>query len=65
MSVVIDAGTASANAGTRGMLNAPDASTTVRQSHTPWSVVTRYPPSVRRTDVTVVPVCTGASISFA
>ena len=34
-------GTPSANAGMRGTLNAPDARTTVRQSHTSWFVATR------------------------
>ena len=41
VSVVTDAGTASAKAGTRGTLNAPVARTTVRHCHSSWSVVTR------------------------
>src|SRR6202795_1992579 len=63
--VVTDDGTASEKTGTSGTLNAPVARTTVAQHHSPWSVVTRYPSSVRRTDVTVVPDSTGAAITFA
>ena len=47
------------------MLHDPDASTTVRQSQSPLSVVIRYPASALRTDVTVVWVCTGAEITRA
>ena len=38
------------------MLNAPEAMTSVRHDQSPWSVRTKYPVSVRRTDVTVVRV---------
>jgi hypothetical protein len=63
--VAMPAGTASARAGTRGMLQAPAASTTVRHCQSPRSVATRYPVSAARTDVTVVPVSTGAEIARA
>ena len=65
VSVVTDGGTAAAKSGTRGRLNAPVARTTVGHRHSPWSVTTRYPSSVRLTEVTVVSACTGASIRFA
>ena len=39
-------GTRSAKAGTPAMLQAPEASTTVRHRQSPWSVRTRYPVSV-------------------
>ena len=54
-----------AKAGTRAMLQAPDASTSVRHRQSPWSVRTRYPAPSRRTEVTVVWVRTGAAIAFA
>ena len=58
-------GTDSARAGTRGILHAPEASTTVWQRHAPWSVTTTYPESAWRTEVTVVSVRTGAEIARA
>ena len=48
------------SAGTLGALQAPLASTTVRQRKSPWFVATWYPASVRFTEVTVVCVRTGA-----
>ena len=65
MSISIPAGTAAATAGICGMLHAPEASTTVALAHSPWSVVTTYPASVRRTEVTVVSVWTGAETTLA
>jgi len=65
VSVAIDGGTRSANAGTRAMLCAPDARTSVRHRQSLRSVCTKYPSSVLRTDVTVVWVCSGAEIAFA
>jgi len=41
-------------------LQAPLAMTTVRQANSPPLVVTRYPSPTARTDVTLVPVRTGA-----
>src|SRR5580700_3779194 len=64
VTVVTDDGTASDKAGTCATLNAPVARTTVWHRHSPWSVVTWYPLSVRRTDVTLVPDSTGAAIAF-
>jgi hypothetical protein len=46
-------------------LQAPLATTTVRHRISPWFVVTRYPSSVRLTDVTSVPVRTGACETVA
>src|SRR4051812_41440586 len=60
-----DEGTPSASAGTCGLLNAPVASTTVSHCHSPSSVVTSYPPLLWRTDVTDVPVWTGAEMAVA
>ena len=65
VSVAMPAGTAAAQAGTLGMLHAPVASTTVGLRQSPRSVVTRYPPSALRTEVTVVSVSTGAAITRA
>ena len=48
------------NPGTDGWLQAPLAMTTARQRISPCVVITWYPPSAGRTDVTVVPVRTGA-----
>ncbi|BCB90084.1 hypothetical protein Psuf_073970 [Phytohabitans suffuscus] len=59
------AGTASAYGGTTGWLHAPLAITTVRQRISPALVVTWYPPPVRRTLVTSVPVRTGAFVAAA
>ena len=63
--VVTDEGTPAASAGTFGRLNPPLASTTVGASQVPRSVVTRYPPPIALTSVTVVPVRTGASTAAA
>jgi len=65
VNVAISDGTADAKAGTLGKLNAPVATTTVGLLHSPCSVVTRYPSSVRRTEVTVVPSINGAPITLA
>jgi len=62
---MIDRGTLLANLGTSATLHAPEATTTARHSQSPWSVRTRYPVSVLRTDVTVVWVSTGAEIALA
>ena len=51
-------------AGTWGTLKAPVATTTVSHRHSPWFVVTRYSPLVRRTEETGVPDSTGAAITF-
>ena len=48
------------NGGTDGRLQAPLAMTTARQPISPRPVVTWYPSSARRTDVTFAPVRTGA-----
>jgi len=61
----ISEGRASAIGGTRGMLHAPVAITTVGACQSPRSVVTRYPASLRLTEVTVVWVWTGAEIASA
>jgi hypothetical protein len=58
---VIPAGTSRASAGTAGIVAAPLASTTVGARQMPWSVRTTYPPPAARTEVTVVPVSTGAA----
>ena len=60
-----DAGTPALSAGTEGRLQAPLAMTTVRQANSPRLVLTWYPSSVRRTDVTVVLVRTGARLAAA
>ncbi len=65
VSCSIEAGTASLNPGTEGTLQAPVAITSVRQRISPRLVVTAYPSSVRRTDVTFVPARTGASAILA
>ena len=62
---MIDRGTLLAKLGTSATLHAPDAMTTARHSQSSWSVRTRYPASVLRTDVTVVLVSTGAEIALA
>ena len=59
-SVVISGGNAFATAGMHGMLHAPVAMTTVRQSQSPWLVETRYPPLWFATDDTAVWVLIGA-----
>ena len=59
------AGTPPCSTGTLGTVLAPGASTTDRVCHKSWSVCTTYPPSARRTDVTVVLARTGAADSFA
>ena len=46
-------------------LQAPLAITTDSARISPWSVVTSYPSPVRRTEVTSVPVRTGASEAAA
>ena len=46
-------------------LQAPLAMTTARQRISPWLVVTWYPSSACRTDVTVTPVRTGACETLA
>jgi len=51
--------------GTAGTAEAPDASTTVGARQVSWSVRTTYPPVAARTEVTVVPVSTGAADSLA
>ena len=55
-----EAGTAVLNCGAVGRLKAPLATTTVRHWRSPPLVRTRYPSSTRLTDVTLVPVRTGA-----
>ncbi len=65
MSCPTDAGTASLNGDTVGWLQAPLAMTTVGDRISPWLVVTWYPPSARRTDVTFTPVRTGARETLA
>jgi hypothetical protein len=62
---VIPAGTSRASAGTAGTVAAPLASTTVGACQMPWSVRTTYPPPAARTEVTVVPVSTGAADASA
>jgi hypothetical protein len=62
---VIPAGTSPATAGTAGSAAAPQASTTVRVRQLPWSVCTTYPAWAARTEVTVVPVSTGAADASA
>jgi hypothetical protein len=59
---VIAAGTSDASAGTAGTAAAPQASTTVGARQLPWPVrTTNPPPAAFRTEVTVVPVRTGAA----
>jgi hypothetical protein len=53
------------NCGTIGSLQAPLAMTTVRHRISPLLVVTWYPSSVRNTDLTFVPVRTGARETVA
>ena len=65
MTQVIPAGTSHANAGTAGTVAAPHASTTVGARQLPWSVRTTYPTPAARTEVTVVPVSTGAADASA
>src|SRR5258708_21378786 len=65
VNVVTDDGTAPEKAGTRATLNAPVATTTVSQRHSPRFVMTEYPALQGRTDVTAVPPCTWAAITFA
>ena len=65
MTEVIPSGTSRASAGTAGTVAAPQASTTVGARQVPWSVRTTYPPPAARTEVTVVPVSTGAADALA
>ena len=62
---MIPAGTSRASAGTAGTVAAPQASTTVGARQVPWSVRTTYPPPAARTEVTVIPVSTGAADASA
>jgi len=62
---VIPAGTSRANDGAAGSVAAPQASTTVGARQVSRSVRTTYPPPAFRTEVTVVPVSTGAADASA
>ena len=61
----IDGGTPWRSDGTLGTLQAPLASTTVRQRKSPWLVAMWYPVSVCLTEVTAVCVRTGAADTMA